>query len=107
MLALSSLIWRQYFTCQLTGIVSSESEDDVSIVGHGYRVLGRREVVVTVQETAPIQVQGVLQVDLLDILVRRPSHTDYVEGITVQVERVAQVGLLYWNIGWPILYFQS
>ena len=46
------------------------------------------------QQTTSIQVQGVLQVDLLDIRIRGSSHTDHVEGVSVQVERMTQVGLL-------------
>lgn len=47
-----------------------------------------------VQKTPPVQVEGVFQVDLFDVLVGRPSHTDDVERVTVQMERMAQVGLL-------------
>lgn len=63
----------------LTGVVGSEAEDDVSVVGHGDGVLERRQVVVTVQQSSAVQVQGVLQVDLLDVLVRRAAHTNHVE----------------------------
>lgn len=79
-----------------TWVVGSESEHDVTVIGHSYRVLGRRQVEVPVQETSPIQVERVFQVDLLHVLVGRPSHTDHVERITVQMERMAQVRLLDW-----------
>ena len=50
----------------LTRVVGSETKNDVSIVGHGDGVLGRRVVELTVQQTLPVQIEGVLQVDLLD-----------------------------------------
>jgi hypothetical protein len=52
--------------CVLTRVVGSETKNDVSIVGHGDGVLGRRVVELTVQQTLPVQIEGVLQVDLLD-----------------------------------------
>lgn len=48
----------------------------------------------SVQETSSVQIEGVLQVDLFHVLVGRSSHTDDVERVTVQMERMAQVGLL-------------
>lgn len=79
---------------QRTRVISSEAQDHVSVVGHSDRVLECGLAKVTMQQTAPIQVQGVLQVDLLDVGVRRPSHADHVESVAVQVERMAQVRLL-------------
>lgn len=50
----------------LTRVVGSETKDDVSIVGHGDGVLGRGMVELTVEQTLPVQVEGVFQIDLLD-----------------------------------------
>lgn len=49
------------------------------------------------QQTAPIQIQCVLQVNLLDVGIRRTAHADHVERGTVQMEGMAQIRLLYWN----------
>ena len=51
-------------------------------------------VELTVEQTLPVQVEGVLQVDLLDGGVGRAADTDHVERVAVQVEGMAQVGLL-------------
>lgn len=80
-----------------TWVVGSEPEHYVTVIGHSYRVLGWRQVEVPVQETSPVQVERVFQVDLLHVLIGRPSHTDHVERITVQMERMAQVRLLDWT----------
>lgn len=56
-------------------VISAESEHDVAIVGHGDRIFLRRQVVLTVQQTATIQVERMLQVDLLDGRVGRPADT--------------------------------
>lgn len=45
------------------GVVGSETQDDVSVVGHGDGVLRRRVVSllqVTVQQSPPVEVQGML-----------------------------------------------
>lgn len=47
-------------------VISAESEHDVAIVGHGDRIFLRRQVILTVQQTATIQIERMLQVDLLD-----------------------------------------
>lgn len=78
----------------ITGIVGAESQHNVAVVGYGDGVLRRRQIVLTVQETASVQVQGVFQIDLLHVGVRRPANTNHFEGVSVQVERMAQVGLL-------------
>lgn len=78
----------------LTRIISSEPQNNVTVVGHGNGILGRRQIVLTVQQTTTIEVQGVLQVDLLHVGVGRPANTDHFEVVAVQVERMAQVGLL-------------
>lgn len=74
-----------------SGIVSDEAEDDVSVVRYGNGVFRRRQISllqVTLQQTSPVEVESVLQVDFLHVLVRRSTDTDYVERISVQVERV-------------------
>jgi hypothetical protein len=78
----------------LTRVVGSETKNDVSIVGHGDGVLARGVVELTVEQTLPVQVEGVLQVDLLDGGVGRAADTDHVERVAVQMEGMAQVGLL-------------
>lgn len=78
----------------LTWIIGPEPEHHVAVVGHSDRILGRRQIVLTMQQTATIEIQGVLQIDLLDIRVGRSADTDNFEGVAVQVERMAQVGLL-------------
>lgn len=78
----------------LTRIVSAEAHHHVAVVGHRNRVLQRRRAELPVQQTAPVQVQRVLQVDLLDGGVGRPAHADHVEGGAVDVERMAEVRLL-------------
>lgn len=82
---------------RLTRIVRAESEDDVTVVGHGDGILGGRQVELSVQEAAFIEVQRVLQIDLLHILVGRAADTDHVERVTVQVEGMRQIGLLHCN----------
>lgn len=82
------------------GVVGPETQDDVAVVGHGDGVLRGRVVSlleVTVQQTAPVEVQRVLQVDLLHVLVGRAADTDHVERVAVEVEGVRQIGNLYWN----------
>lgn len=78
----------------VAGIVGAEAQNHVTVVGHGDRVLQRGLSKVTMQQTTSIQVQGVLQVDLLDVGVGRATHSDDVEGVSVQVERVTEIGLL-------------
>lgn len=78
-----------------TGVVCPKSEYHVAVVGHGHGVLTGRQVELPVQQTLPVQVQGVLQVDLFHVPVGRPADTDDVEGVAVQVEGMTQVGLLY------------
>jgi len=78
----------------VTGVVSPKSEDDVSVVGDGNGVLCGRKVELPVEETSPVEIESVFQVDLLDVLVRRSAHTDDVEGVTVKMERMTKVRLL-------------
>lgn len=49
------------------------------------------------QQTAPIQVERMLQVDLLHVGVRRPADTDHVHAVAVQMERMAEIRLLHWR----------
>ena len=79
----------------ITRIVSTESEYDVSVVRYCDRVLGRWEIVFSVQESSSIEIESVLQIDLLHVLVRRSTHTDHVECVTVQVEGMREIWLLY------------
>lgn len=84
----------KYSVIVLTRVVGSETKDDVSIVGHGDGVLGRGMVELTVEQTLPVQVEGVFQIDLLDGGVGWSANTNNVEWVAVQMERMAQVGLL-------------
>jgi hypothetical protein len=79
------------------GIVRAESQHHVSVVGHRDRVLRRRQIELAMQQPLPVQVQGVLQVDLLDVLVGGPADTDHVERVPVQMERMAEIRLLHWK----------
>lgn len=77
-----------------TGVGSSESKDNVSIVGHGDGILGWRQVTlfkVALKQTSSVEIESVLQVDFLDVLVGRPTDTNHVERVSVQVERMGQV----------------
>lgn len=51
-------------------IVGTESQYDVTIVRDGNGVLERWQIVLPVEQTAPIEIERVLQVDLLDVRVR-------------------------------------
>lgn len=75
-------------------IIGTETQDHVSVVGHSNRVLQGRLCKVTMQKTSSIQVQSVLQVDFLDVGIRRTSHSDDVESVAVQMEGVTEIGLL-------------
>lgn len=80
------------------GVVGPEPHDHVAVVGDRDGVLRRRQVTllqVALQQTSPVQVQSVLQVDFLHVLVGGPADTDHVERVTVQVERMGQVRDLY------------
>lgn len=72
----------------LTGIVCAESEDYVAVVRNGDGVLGRWQIELSVEETPLVEVQRVLQINLFHVLVRGPAHTDHVERVAVQVERM-------------------
>lgn len=64
--------------CQVSnspGVISAESEHDVAVVGHGDRIFLGWQVVLTVQQTATIQIERMLQVDLLDGRVGRSADT--------------------------------
>lgn len=78
-----------------TWIVGSKPHYDVTVVGHGDGVLEWGQVELSVQQTAAIQIESMAQVDLLDGGIGRAAHTDHVEQVTVQVERMAQIVLLY------------
>lgn len=78
----------------LTRIISSEPQYDVTVVRDSDRVLGWGQIVLSVQQTSSVQVEGVLQVDLLHVGVGRPTNTDNVERVSVQMERMTQIGLL-------------
>lgn len=76
-------------------VVRAEAEDDVTIVGNGDGVFGRWQVELSVQKTSLIEIEGVLQIDLLYIPIGRTADADYVERVSVQVEGMRQIGLLY------------
>lgn len=78
----------------LTWVIGSESQHHVTVVGHRHCVLKRRWSELAMQQTASIQVERVLQVDLFHIGVRRATHSDHMERRAVQMERMAQVRLL-------------
>jgi hypothetical protein len=80
--------------CGLTRVIGTESEDNITIVGDSNCVLSRRQVELPVEKTPPIQVQGVLQVNLLHVPIRGPPHTNNIESISMQMEGMAQVWLL-------------
>src|SRR5436190_2240313 len=84
-------------SCQLTRIVRTEAEDDVTIVGNGDGVLGGWQVELSMQETSLIEIESVLQIDLFHVPIGRTADTDHVERISVQMERMRQIGLLYCN----------
>lgn len=76
------------------GVVGSEPENNVAVVRDSDRVLESGFAEVTMQQTSSVQVEGVFQIDLLDVGIWRSTHTDHVESVSVQVERVTQVRLL-------------
>lgn len=72
-------------------VSGSETEDDVSVIRDGDGVLRRGKVSLfkmTLEQASPVQIQGMLQVDLLHVRIGRPADTDDVESVSVQVERV-------------------
>lgn len=79
------------------GVVRPEAEHHVAVVRHGDGVLAGWQVELPVEEALTVEVEGVLQVYLADVAVRRTADADHVESVTVEVERVAQVGLLDWK----------
>lgn len=89
---LNQALWN---VCKPTGIVGSEAHDHITVIGHRNRVLQRRRPELPMQQTPPVQVECVLQVDLLHRRVGRPAHADHVERGAVNVERMAEVGLLH------------
>lgn len=55
------------------GVVGSETDDDVAVVGNSDGVLRRGEVSllqVTLEQTSPVEVESVFQVNFLHVLVR-------------------------------------
>lgn len=53
-------------------VVCPKSQNDVTVVGYGNRIFRRRQVTlleVTLKQTSPVKVEGMLQVDFFDILV--------------------------------------
>lgn len=80
----------------LTRVVGSKAQYNVTVVGHCNGVLERRQIVLSVQQTASIEVKRVLQIDLLDVGVGRSTDTDHVEAVAVQMERMTQIGLLHY-----------
>lgn len=100
-------IWyiKQYFTniektdvafVLHTWIISTETQHNVSIVRYGNGVLLRWQIVLSVQQTSAIQIQSVFQIDFLHVGVRWPTNADNVERVSVQMEGMAQIGLLYY-----------
>lgn len=78
----------------LTRIISAETHYHVAIVWDGDGILQWWVVVLSVQQTTAIEVERVLQIDLLHVGVGRTSNTDHIVRVTVQMERMAQIGLL-------------
>lgn len=76
------------------GVVCPEPQHHVSVVGNGDGVLPWWEIELSVEKTLPVQVQCVLQVDFPNVGVWGSAYTDHVEGVTVKMERVAQIWLL-------------
>lgn len=76
---------KRLFLARVPGIVSSESQNDVAVVGHGDRVLQRRSFELSVQQAPPVQVEGMLQADLFDGRIRRSSHANDIERVAVEM----------------------
>lgn len=53
-----------------TWVVRSESEHHVAVVRHGYCILARWQIEMSVQKTPSVQIKRVFQVDLFNVLVR-------------------------------------
>lgn len=49
------------------------------------------------QQALSIQIQGVFQIDFFHVGIGGSPDSDHVESVAVQMERVAQVGLLHCN----------
>lgn len=79
----------------ISRIVGPEAQHHVAVIGHSDSVLQRWLAKVTMQQTTSIQIQSVFQIDLLDVGVRRPTHSDHVESVSVQVEGMTEIRLLY------------
>lgn len=79
----------------ITGIVGPEAQHDVAVIGYSDCILQRWLAKVTMQQTTSIQVQGMFQIDLLNVGVRGPTHSDHVESVSVQVEGMTEIRLLY------------
>lgn len=46
--------------CGLTGVIGTEPEDNITIVGHSNCVLSRRQVELPVKKTSSVQIKGML-----------------------------------------------
>ena len=64
-------------------IVCAEAENDVAVVWNSYSVLGRWQIELSIEKTPFIEIQCVFQIDLLHVLVRGATDTDYIESVTV------------------------
>lgn len=77
-----------------TWIIGTESQHNVSIIWYGNGVLLWWQIVLSVQQTSAIQIQSVFEINFLHVSVRWSTNADYVERVSVQMERMAQIGLL-------------
>lgn len=85
-----------------TWIIGTESENNVAVVWHSNRILGRRQIKLPVKQSSLVEIQRVLQVDLLHVFVGRTSDTDDVERVSVQMEGMRQIRLLYCKEKFPL-----
>lgn len=79
---------------QFTWIIGSKPQHNVTIVWHGYGVLDRGQIVLTMEQPSTVQIQCMLQINLLHICIGRTANTYYIESIAVQMEWMTKIGLL-------------
>lgn len=99
-----------FFLCPkrlFTWIIGSKSQYNVAIVWNGNCVLEWWQIVLSVKQSPTIQVQGMLQIDLFDIGVRRSANANDIETITMKMEGMAKIWLLNYlwgkNVVWELM----
>lgn len=78
-----------------TWIIGTEPEDNITVVRYRDCVFQWWLTELSMQQTTTIQIERMLQIDLLDIGVRRSAHANHVERCAMQMERMTQVCLLH------------